>query len=110
MISHPDVQSIRNHLASQFNLPLEQIDALLPSFITTLGKHLSSLEQALAAEDPLLIGKAGHTIKGAFLNLGMGECARIALSIEEKGRNGGTLREFQELIEELRRHLSLLLA
>jgi HPt (histidine-containing phosphotransfer) domain-containing protein len=106
---HPQLQAIREHLATQFNLSIEQVDSLLPSFIDTLGKHMSALEQALGSQDPLLIGKAAHTIKGAFLNLGMGECARIALDIEEKGRIGGSLPEFQQLIEDLRGHLTSLL-
>jgi histidine phosphotransfer protein HptB len=109
LIPHPQIQAIREHLASQFNLPFEQVDALLPSFIDTLGKHLRALEEALGRQDPLLLGKAAHTIKGAFMNLGMGECARIALNIEEMGRSGGSLPQFRQLVEELRGHLTPLL-
>lgn len=110
MIPHPQVQDIRNHLAAQFNLPLEQIDSMMPSFIATLGKHMANLEQALQSGDAKLIGKVGHTIKGAFLNLGMSDCARIALTIEEKGRNGGgSMVEFHQLVDKLRSHLSQLL-
>ena len=109
LMSYPQVQAIRNHLAAQFNLPLEQIDSLMPSFIATLGKHMHGLEQALAEEDAQRIGKAGHTIKGAFLNLGMGECAKVAMDIEEKGRNNGPIHELRSLIEKLRKQLSSLL-
>jgi histidine phosphotransfer protein HptB len=96
------VESIRLHLIQQFNLPGEQIDMLLPSFITTLGAHMSNLENALAEKNPVLLGKVGHTIKGAFLNLGLQDCAQIALTIEEKGRNGGKIADFRKLIENLR--------
>lgn len=96
------VENIRLHLTQQFNLPLEQIDMLLPSFIATLGTHMSNLENALAEKNPVLLGKVGHTIKGAFLNLGLHDCAQIALVIEEKGGHGGNIAEFGKLIEDLR--------
>lgn len=102
MNRNQSVDSIRLHLAEQFNLPMEQIDMLLPSFIATLGTHMGNLETALADNNPALLGKVGHTIKGAFLNLGLKDCAEIALSIEEKGRQGGSLMDFKKLIEDLR--------
>jgi histidine phosphotransfer protein HptB len=95
------VEIIKQHLAEQFNLPMEQIDMLLPSFISTLGMHMGNLENAFAENNPVLLGKAGHTIKGAFLNLGLQDCAEIALNIEEKGRLGGSVAEFKQLIEDL---------
>ncbi|GEM_PF-334258 len=96
------IESIRLHLTQQFNLPLEQIDMLLPTFIATLGTHMGNLEKALAENNPVLLGKVGHTIKGAFLNLGLPDCAQIALTIEEKGRQGGSLTDFKKLVEDLR--------
>jgi len=96
------VESIRLHLSEHFNLPLEQIEMLLPSFIAALGTHMSNLENALVEKNPVLLGKVGHTIKGAFLNLGLQDCAQIALVIEEKGRNGGNIGDFGKLIEDLR--------
>ncbi|MFH0781089.1 MAG: Hpt domain-containing protein [Pseudomonadota bacterium] len=96
------LESIKHHLAEQFNLPMEQIDMLLPSFIATLGTHMGNLENALANNNQELLGKAGHTIKGAFLNLGLNDCAQIALIIEEKGRQGGSLADFKKLVDDLR--------
>ncbi|MBU1567120.1 MAG: Hpt domain-containing protein [Proteobacteria bacterium] len=96
------VDSIRLHLTEQFHLPVEQIDLMLPSFIATLGTHMCNLENALDANNPVQLGKLGHTIKGAFLNLGMQDCAQIALTIEEKGRQGGSLTDFKKLVEDLR--------
>ncbi len=96
------VESIRLHLTEQFHLPMEQIDLMLPNFLAILSTHMCNLENALAANNPVQLGKAGHTIKGAFLNLGLGDCARIALDIEEKGRQGGDLRDIEKLIEDLR--------
>lgn len=95
------IESIKLHLTEQFHLPKEQIDMLLPSFIATLGVHMGNLENALADNNPTQLGKVGHTIKGAFLNLGLQDCAQIAFSIEEKVHLGGTLEDFKKLVEEL---------
>jgi HPt (histidine-containing phosphotransfer) domain-containing protein len=96
------IAKIRLHLAEQFNLPKERIGSMLPSFIATLESHMGNLEKSLLEDDHVLIGKAGHTIKGAFLNLGLHDCAELALAIEEKGRVGATYQEFKKSIEELR--------
>lgn len=96
------IESIKHHLANQFNLPGEQVDMMLPSFIATLGTHMCNLENALEQNDIVLLGKVGHTIKGAFLNLGLQDCAQIALAIEEKGRQGGSPADFRQLVEDLR--------
>jgi HPt (histidine-containing phosphotransfer) domain-containing protein len=96
------LEKIRWHLTKQFNLHIDQVDKMLPSFIDTLGAHMSNLEDALAENDLDLFGKYGHTIKGAFLNLGMADCAQIALAIEEKGQKGGNLPELIDLMERLR--------
>jgi HPt (histidine-containing phosphotransfer) domain-containing protein len=65
------VETIKVHLAEQFSLSEEQVEMMLPSFLATLGTHMEKLETALAENNPVLLGKIGHTIKGAFLNLGL---------------------------------------
>ena len=95
-------QHIKTYLKEQFNLPAEQIEMLLPSFIATLGTHMQHLEDALLENNPASIGKVGHTIKGAFLNLGLNDCASIALCIEEKGKAGDPATNFKQLVEDLR--------
>jgi histidine phosphotransfer protein HptB len=96
------LEKIRWHLTKQFSLRIDQVDSMMPSFIDTLGTHMSNLEDALADKDLDSLGKFGHTIKGAFLNLGMDDCAQIALVIEEKGRKGGNLTELINLMASLR--------
>ena len=96
------IQNIKAYLEEQFNLPAEQIEMLLPSFIATLGSHMQSLEDALEEKNPASIGKVGHTIKGAFLNLGLLDCASIALRIEERGKAGDHGANYQQLVEDLR--------
>lgn len=95
------IDHIRVHLAKQFNLPAEQIEELMPSFIATLQAHMQSLQKAVAAADPPLIGKVGHTIKGAFLNLGLEDCAAIALHMEQRGKAGDDATNYQQLFEKL---------
>ena len=99
---HIRIQHIKAYLTEQFNLPGEQIDMLLPSFIATLGTHMQNLERALHENNPASIGKVGHTIKGAFLNLGLKDCADIALSIEEMGKAGDHAADYKQLVEDLR--------
>ncbi len=96
------IQNIKTYLKEQFNLPAEQIETLLPSFIATLGSHMQNLENALAENNPTTIGRVGHTIKGAFLNLGLEDCANIALCIEERGKAGDHNTNYKQLVEDLR--------
>jgi len=102
----PKNQQIKSYLAAQFNLPPEQIEMLLPSFIATLETHMKNLENGLRENSPAAMGALGHTIKGAFLNLGLNECARIALDIEERGKAGDHAADYQRLVEELRRKIN----
>jgi len=95
-------EKIKKHLSSHFNLTEEQIEGMLPGFITTIVSHMQNLENTLAAKDPKLTGRAGHKIKGALLNLGMEECSKIAFMIEEKGKAGDMSADFQKLVDELR--------
>lgn len=94
-------EQIKLHLAHQFHLPEEQIDLMLPNFIATLGSHLENLQKALDEKDPVALGKSGHTIKGAFLNLGLTECADVALTIEKMGKAGDTDTDYRTLINTL---------
>lgn len=96
------IQEIKTYLAEQFNLPAEQIETLLPSFIATLETHMENLENALKENNPASLGALGHTIKGAFLNLGLNDCARIALHIEERGKAGDHTADYKALVEDLR--------
>ncbi len=103
---HQKIQHIKTYLAEQFNLQAEQIEMMLPSFISTLDMHMQSLENALEENNPISIGKVGHTIKGAFLNLGLGECADIAHRIEERGKAGDQETNYKQLVAELRLKIS----
>lgn len=96
-----NTQTIKDHLKRQFNLPIEQIELMLPSFIDTIDSHMAKLQEAWTKGDLVLLGRAGHTIKGAFLNLGLDECAQIALRIEERGKAGDPSEDYNKLIHQL---------
>lgn len=98
-------EEIKQHLANQFQLPVDQIESMLPSFLEALGAHMEALEKAMSEADLLRIGKAGHTIKGAFLNLGLKECAEIALEVELAGKAGDATVNYREKIDSLHRLL-----
>lgn len=97
-----NIDRIKKHLAEQFNLPPEQIELLMPSFIATLKAHMQNLQKVLEGDNPLAIGEMGHTIKGAFLNLGLDDCAAIALRIEQRGKAGDRRANYQQMFEQLR--------
>jgi HPt (histidine-containing phosphotransfer) domain-containing protein len=102
LLKEMSVEKIKLHLAEQFHLPVAQVEELLPNFISALASHMEHLQVAVQSGDLEVVSKAGHMIKGAFLNLGLKECAAIAQTIEEKGKAGETATDYLELVEELR--------
>jgi len=99
-------ERIKDYLRHQFNLPSEQIETMIPDFMNSLADHLAHLESVLHHGDAGQLGKAGHTIKGALLNLGLHDCAEIAYSIEKKGKGEEQGGDFGELVASLRKKLS----
>ncbi|MCP3933570.1 MAG: Hpt domain-containing protein [Bacteroidetes bacterium] len=104
-----DIQTIKKHLKSKFKLSQEQIEIMIPSFVDALNSHQENLKKAIASNDLAHLGRAGHTIKGAFLNLGLDECAAIALKIEEGGKAGDVTVDYERLILQLERNLKSIL-
>jgi HPt (histidine-containing phosphotransfer) domain-containing protein len=100
---------IKTYLSEQFNLSMEQIDAMLPDFITTLHSHMVNLEKSVAEKNMERIGKSAHTIKGALLNLGLEHSADIAYLIEKSGKSNDTSVDYDKMINTLRVRLSPLL-
>ncbi|BCL60548.1 hypothetical protein DGMP_12410 [Desulfomarina profundi] len=102
-------EKIRKYLSEQFNLTAEQIDTMLPAFLTTLHSHLITLEKCVEENDLERIGKAAHTIKGALLNLGLEQSAEIAYRIEQSGKTNDESMDYSQTINILREQLSSLL-
>jgi len=102
MTSSTSIQHVKIYLSEQFHLTDEQIESMFPGFVATLAAHMQNLENSFAENNLITISKAAHTLKGALLNLGLEECAQIALLIEEKAKAEDGSADFQRLIDGLR--------
>lgn len=94
-------ERIKTFLGQRFDFPEEQVVLMLPEFIGALSSHIEQLEKALQGNDLAPLITAGHTIKGAFLNLGLTECAEIALQIEQGSRNSDNSKDYPALVASL---------
>jgi histidine phosphotransfer protein HptB len=100
------LEHIRSYLCAQFNLPTEQVEAMLPGFMATLAAHMTSIEKALREDELVALGRAAHTLKGALLNLGVIDGAEIAQQIEANGKAGDRSTDYATLVAELRESLA----
>lgn len=101
---------IQEYLCERFSLPAEQVAQMMPGFMTALCEHMENLEAALGSGDLLAIGKAGHTLKGALLNLGLAEAADLAMEIEIKGKSGDSQTDYSGLVASLHKLIEPVLA
>ena len=93
-------------MAEQFGLPDQQLEGMIPVFIETLREHFVALEAAVAADNLEQTGRAAHTIKGALLNLGLGECAEMAADIERNAKAASMKTDYQELVGKIQAMLA----
>lgn len=96
------------HMKTQFGLPEDQLEALIPNFIQTLREHLTELENAVSDGNLEHIGRAAHTIKGALLNLGLTESAETARIIENDAKAGQTQTDYPDLLGNIQTDLHVL--
>lgn len=108
MTSQKYIDQIKTYLSDQFSLKDEQVAEMLPSFMLTLAGHMTNLEKAYASGDLGVLGKSGHTIKGAFLNLGLADCAEIALQIEHRGKAEDRTADFALMVSSLRKKVDVI--
>ena len=90
------------YLREQFHLSEEQVEEMFPGFAAAIATHMQNLDQAIVENDTVAIGKAAHTLKGALLNLGMADCAKIAVLIEERAKAADSSSDFRKPSEDLR--------
>lgn len=109
MSAQQRIDQIRQYLCAQFQLSPEQVQEMLPGFIGILSSHMANMEQALDQNDLIALGKAGHTMKGALLNLGLDDCARLARHIEERGKAGDLCIDYAALVADLRKQINPLI-
>jgi HPt (histidine-containing phosphotransfer) domain-containing protein len=67
------------------------------------------MERALGQDDLMALSKAGHTMKGALLNLGLDDCAKLALYIEERSRAADLTIDYATLVADLRKEIGPLI-
>lgn len=105
MSAEQRIHQIKTYLCEQFQLSQDQIGEMLPNFILTLATHMQNMERVLSENDPMALGKAGHTMKGALLNLGLSDCAQVAFHIEEKGKSGDRMTDYAALVADLKERI-----
>ncbi|MFN2354659.1 MAG: Hpt domain-containing protein [Desulfopila sp.] len=91
---------VKQHLSKYFSLPENQVEEMLPEFRRTLCAHMKNLKNAQATKGLAELERAAHAIKGAFLSLGLTDCADLALQIEDGAANGKSF-EYSSLIAEI---------
>lgn len=94
-------QSIRDHLHNAYLLSDEKIQEVMPRFLDTLLTHTKNLDAPLLANDLPELGKAGHTLKGALLNLGLQDLADIAYTIEKQCNARETTPDYPAMVQQL---------
>ncbi len=109
MSAQQRIDQIKLYLCDQFQLTPRQVGEMLPGFISTLSSHMANMERALGQDDLTALGKAGHTMKGALLNLGLDDCAKLALHIEERARVGDLSIDYAALVADLRKEIGPLI-
>jgi HPt (histidine-containing phosphotransfer) domain-containing protein len=102
------MQVIREHMKSSYLLSDDKIAEILPGFLATLKKHMDNLEKKLGQGEPAELGVAGHTIKGALLNLGLFELADTAHVIEQRGKLLDTDTDYFTLVDYLKQQIALI--
>ncbi len=98
------------YLTSQFRLSDEQIQSMLPEFKKTLGEHVVVLEEQNSKGRLQELARAAHTIKGAFLNLGLSGCAELALQLEMSAVSNNPDEDYDLLVASISSHVAKILA
>ena len=81
------LQVIRQHLQHAYLLNEEKTAEMIPVFVATLGDHVERLAALAAAGDLDGLGRAGHAVKGALLNMGLSDLAELAHRLERQCRD-----------------------
>jgi HPt (histidine-containing phosphotransfer) domain-containing protein len=100
------MQVIHEHMQNSYLLNEDKINTILPGFLVTLQGHLENVEATLAKGDLASLGVAGHTLKGALLNLGLFELADTAYTIEQQGKKLDTDTDYPALVMYLKKTIT----
>ena len=77
------------------------LKTITAAFLKASEKQLEAVAEAAAGDDPEALRFAAHTFKGTVLNFEARKTAKVALELEDLGRDG-TVEGATELVEELR--------
>ncbi len=101
------LQQIREHLKSAYLLSDEKIESVLPSFLKTLATLINELECAAEKKNEHeALGRKGHALKGALLNLGLPGLAEKAYLIEQHGSTDNLKSEYEQVVAELKNEIT----
>ncbi len=103
-------EQIVRYLSNQFSLSEEQIRSMLPEFKKTLGEHIVVLKEQNSKGQLQNLAKAAHTIKGAFLNLGLSDCAALAVQLEISAANNNPDEDYDLLVARISSLVAKILA
>lgn len=84
-----DPARLRYHFRTVYKLNDDQVELMVRSSAKSLRIALAAAEKALKETDiraPLV--EAGHSLKGLFLNMGEGEWAEVARTLERVAKTG----------------------
>lgn len=65
----------------------ELLQEIARVFIDDYPKVLAQVRQAIRAQDPVLLERSAHTLKGSVANFGAPKAVEAALELEQMGRN-----------------------
>ena len=93
-------QDVKQYLAITYQLPEEQIAAMLESAKKSLPWELSRAQEAAADSDLGQLHRSAHTVKGLLLNMGVYDWAAKAYYLEKAALNNQE-EEYELLVQEL---------
>ncbi len=98
-----DLQWDRKFALEQAGGDEEILAELLELFRHSARADLEKIKDGVAKNDPVAMGEAAHSIKGAAASLGVEAVRRVAYEIEKAGRGGDLSGASQQVpsLEEL---------
>jgi len=107
---HPSLTDrLTTFLCDYYKLPAEKVADMLPTFLNVLQNHMINMEKSVEEGNIQTIGSAGHTLKGALMNLGLDDFAEIAQIIEREGKAGRSETDYSGLVEQLKKKMAEIL-
>ncbi len=103
-------EHIVHYLGKQFSLSDEQIRSMLPEFKKALADHVTVLNEQNNSGQLKDLAKAAHTIKGAFLNLGLSDLAELALQLEMNAVKNNPEEDYDLLVSRISSSVAEILA